>query len=304
MPLKHIALGDLMSPEIDARTQASEEKFGELVESIKNHGIIEPLVVRDIGESRYEIVAGTRRYLAAKAAGHGKVPCLVRKLSTDEVLAIRLEENLIREDMNHVDIATYIDSIMNKFGLNQEDVAKKLGRTRAWVNQMLVLLKGDPLIKEMVKNEEIKYTTARELNRVPNQETRRRLAVHAGTSGCNTSTVKKWVNDELTMMDIKAKSFEQPVASDEPVVYKQHITVYPCSGCGAVGDVQAMHDYKMCPVCASVVHSGIQEGIFTGYGQPTEPPPADNGEGQGSGESASPNNSEASGETVGSETGS
>lgn len=264
MAFKMLAINDFEPPGIDARTTVEEDKFEELIESIKHNGIIEPIIARDLGEGKYEVIAGARRLLAAKAAGLGKVPAIVNKYSDDQVDAIKLHENIIREDLNHVDIARYIEKIIMKYNLTQEEVAKRLGKTSAWVSQMLSLLRTDPVIRDMVETGELSYTIAREINRIPNEATRRRLAYHAKRSGCNSVTVKQWVNRELADMNKRAESFVPPETSPTPPeeVIKPVIPTHPCQSCGRVGDINAMWIFRLCPDCGKLLEDVIRQGVF------------------------------------------
>jgi len=262
MPLKSIALSDLQKPETDARTAIDNAKFDELVASIRRHGLIEPVVVRQKGEGLYEVIAGARRVLAAHAAGLGKIPCMVTNMSDEQVDAVRLDENLIREDLNQVDIARYLERVMAKYKLTYEEVASRLGRTKAYVSQLMTLLHKDPVLLDMVEKEEIVYTVARELNRLPNENSRRRLARFAARSGANSKTVHEWVERELVDMNRASGTFVEP----PPVTYVEPgsptMIVHPCRACGRVGDINAMQIFRFCPDCGQLLEQVIYEGVF------------------------------------------
>lgn len=262
MGLKHIALADLMAPETDARSAINEIKFEELVESIKRHGVMEPVVVRERGEGLYEIVMGARRVSAAHAAHLGKIPCIVSNLTDEQVDAMRLDENLIREDLNQVDTARYIERLMIKYDLTYEVIATKLGRTKAYIAQLMQLLHKDPVLLEMVEKEQIGYTQARELNRLPDEHARRRLAGFAARSGANVKTVHEWVERELTEINRAAGIFlpPEPVTDYTPV--GPAMIVHPCRACGRVGDINAMHIYRFCPDCGGLLEMLIEGGAF------------------------------------------
>ena len=262
MGLKHIALSDLEKPETDARSAVNEDKFEELVESIKRHGIIEPIVVREIGEGHYEIIAGARRVLAAHAARLGKIPCIVSNLTDDQVDAVRLDENLVREDLNQVDIARYLERIMEKYNLTYEEIAARIGRTKAYISQLMTLLHKDPVILDMVEQDKIGYTIAREINRLPDEHARRRLAGYAARSGANSKTVHDWVEKELVDLNRAAGVFAPPAPVMAPGPGTPAMVVHPCRTCGRVGDINAMHIFRLCPDCGGLLEMLIEGGSF------------------------------------------
>lgn len=134
-----IAVKELRPNEHQPRTFFDPEKLEELVSSIKLYGVIQPLVVRKTMDG-YEIVAGERRWRAAKEAGLAEVPAVIRSYSDAEMMEIALIENLQRHDLNPIEEATGFQRLMFDFGLTQEEVAKKMGRSRSSVANTLRLL--------------------------------------------------------------------------------------------------------------------------------------------------------------------
>ena len=125
------------------RTSFDEESLAALSESIRSSGILQPLLVTEQENGRYIIVAGERRFRAARMAGLTEAPCLVRSLTQEEAMAAALVENLQREDLNPVEAAEGIRTLMDTFGLTQEQVAAKLGQSRPAVANTLRLLSLD-----------------------------------------------------------------------------------------------------------------------------------------------------------------
>lgn len=122
------------------RREFSPEALSELAESIREHGVLQPLVVRPRPNGRYQIVAGERRWRASRLAGLDEVPVVVRELNDTETLEIALVENLIREDLNPIEEALGYRSLIDGFGLTQEEVARRVGRSRPAVANALRLL--------------------------------------------------------------------------------------------------------------------------------------------------------------------
>ena len=122
------------------RKRFDDEALTELAESIQAHGMLQPIVVRPIGERRYQIVAGERRWRAAKRIGLSEVPVIIRELTDHEASQIALIENLQRENLNPIEEAMGYQALMQQFGMTQEEVAKTVGRSRPTVANSLRLL--------------------------------------------------------------------------------------------------------------------------------------------------------------------
>lgn len=132
-----------------ARVDFNEEQMKELADSIRQHGIIQPLLVQKKG-AFYEIIAGERRWRAAKIAGLKEVPVIVREYSRQESMEISLIENVQREDLNPIEEARAYQQLIQEFGLKQDEIADRVGKNRATVANSLRLLKLDPAIQDMV----------------------------------------------------------------------------------------------------------------------------------------------------------
>jgi ParB family chromosome partitioning protein len=134
-----IALDHLVPTPLQPRTVFRDEHLDELVASIKEHGIIQPLIVRKRGE-QFEIIAGERRWRAAQKAGLLEVPAIAREASDQDVLELALIENLQREDLNPIEEAKAFARLAKEFNLRQEDIAQKVGKSRASVANSMRLL--------------------------------------------------------------------------------------------------------------------------------------------------------------------
>ena len=134
-----IALAQIIPTPLQPRTVFRDENLQELVDSIKVHGIIQPLIARK-RDGRFELIAGERRWRAAQRAGVTEAPVIVREASDQEVLELALIENLQREDLNPIEEATAFSRLAREFGLRQEDIAQKVGKSRAAVANSMRLL--------------------------------------------------------------------------------------------------------------------------------------------------------------------
>ena len=144
------------------RKTFNEEPLQELVQSIREKGILQPLVVRRKGE-RYELIAGERRWRAAQKAGIKEVPILVRNVSESELLELSLIENIQREDLNPIEEAEAYKGLAEQFHLTQEDISQKVGKDRATVANALRLLRLPPEIKQSLAEGKVTVGHARAL---------------------------------------------------------------------------------------------------------------------------------------------
>jgi ParB family transcriptional regulator, chromosome partitioning protein len=141
--LQEVGIDELQPGRYQPRLQLREESLAELAESIREQGVLQPLIVRALpfdSAKRYEIVAGERRWRAARLAGFTVVPVLVRELTDQSAAAVALIENLQREDLNPIDQARSMSRLVDEFALTHEEIAKALGRSRASVTNFLRLL--------------------------------------------------------------------------------------------------------------------------------------------------------------------
>lgn len=158
------------------RKDFDKEKLSSLADSIKEYGLIQPLVVSEKSNGRYVIVAGERRWRAAKAAGLKEVPVTIKEYTKEEIAEIALIENLQREDLNPIEEALGYQSLLEDYNLTQEAVSKKLGKSRSAVANSLRLLSLDDEIKKLISVGKISSGHARAVLSLPTKEKRLLLA--------------------------------------------------------------------------------------------------------------------------------
>ncbi len=151
------------------RSDFDEEKLNELAENIGQHGVLQPILVRPIGNDGYQIVAGERRWRASRIAGLTEIPALVRDLSDVEVAQIALIENLQREDLNPIEEALAFKRLADEFGMTQEEISKIVGKSRAGVANSMRLLKLIPTVQEALIDGDITVGHAKILAGVENE---------------------------------------------------------------------------------------------------------------------------------------
>jgi len=149
------------------RTRMDQEALSELAASIRAHGVMQPILVRQAGGERYEIIAGERRWRAARMAGLATIPVLVREVPDRQALAVSLIENIQREDLNPLEEAAGIQRLLQEFGMTHAEAAQVLGRSRSAVTNLLRLLDLAPPVRELVAEGRLDMGHARALLALP-----------------------------------------------------------------------------------------------------------------------------------------
>lgn len=152
------------------RKKFNEDTLQELADSIKQHGLIEPLIVQESKNGFYEIIAGERRWRASRIAGVKQVPVVIKEYSSREVVEIALIENIQREDLNPIEEANAYKRLIEEFELKQDEVAESVGKSRTAITNFLRLLKLDERVQEMLVDEKIKNGHARALISLPKEQ--------------------------------------------------------------------------------------------------------------------------------------
>ncbi|MYA36488.1 MAG: ParB/RepB/Spo0J family partition protein [Gammaproteobacteria bacterium] len=146
-------------PRQDMRAQALEE----LAQSIHRQGVMQPVVVREIGQGRFELIAGERRWRACQLSGLKAIPALVKSASDRDVVSMSLIENIQREDLNPIEQAAALQRLQEEFGFTQQEVAKEVGKSRESVANLLRLLGLEPDVRAMLEKGELEMGHARAL---------------------------------------------------------------------------------------------------------------------------------------------
>jgi ParB family chromosome partitioning protein len=165
--LRDIGIDELQSGKYQPRSQMEHTALAELAESIKSQGVMQPILVRTVSPGRYEIVAGERRWRAARMAGLKTVPALIKEIPDQQALAAALIENIQREDLNPLEEAIGIQRLTQEFGLTHQAIADTLGRSRAAVSNLLRLLELAPPVRELLAEGRLDMGHARALLALP-----------------------------------------------------------------------------------------------------------------------------------------
>ena len=153
--VKEVSIDNISAGRFQPRSNFDDGKLLELTDSIKNHGIISPILVREMGLNQYEVIAGERRLRASKKAGLTTIPCLIDQKKDQDALESALIENLQREDLNAVEEARGYDRLKREFGLTQDEVASSTGKARSTIANSLRLLNLSPKVLDMLSTGQI-----------------------------------------------------------------------------------------------------------------------------------------------------
>jgi len=184
------------------RKNFNKEKMEELKESIKKHGIIQPIVVRKMANG-YEIIAGERRLKAAKEIGLKKVPAIIKSINNEKSLEIALVENIQREDLNPVEQANAFKRLIDEFNLTQQELAEVTGKSRTLVTNTIRLLKLNPEIQKNISEGKISFGHAKLLLSIEEEE------------------VQKAVCERIIVNDLSVRDTEQLIKNIEKAQKKQ-----------------------------------------------------------------------------------
>ena len=194
------------------RKKFDEDALLELADSIKQFGILQPLLVQK-REDYYEIIAGERRWRAAKMAGVKEIPVIIKDFTDQEIVEISLIENIQREDLNPIEEAQAYKRLMTEFHLKQDEVAERVSKSRTTVTNSMRLLKLDPRVQQMVIDEMITTGHARALISVQDPELQWKLANKIFDEKLNVRDVEK------LMKSLQREKKEEPEKKDSSLEY-------------------------------------------------------------------------------------
>jgi ParB family chromosome partitioning protein len=186
------------------RKYFNEEKIDILSDSIKKHGVIQPIIVKSMG-SEYEIIAGERRFRAAKIGNLKEIPCIIKNVEEQDVVEIALIENLQREDLNPIEEAIAYKNLMDKYNLTQESISSAVGKSRSYIANTIRLINLPQFVKEEVIRDKITSGHARVLLRFTDENVQRDIMENVIENNLSVRELEKLVNDLLEEKETKEK---------------------------------------------------------------------------------------------------
>ena len=211
--VNEIDIGLIFANPNQPRKVFDQTALEELADSISKHGVIMPIIVNKSGD-RYMIIAGERRFRASKIAGLSTVPVIIKNYNEKQIKEISLIENLQREDLNPIEAATAMRSLMNDYGMTQEELADRIGKSRPAIANTLRLLSLSAEVIKMVANGALSAGHARALVAVPHVD-QIKLAESAVKEGLSVRDIEKRVKDYFDPPEVKAKKKIKQELSNE-----------------------------------------------------------------------------------------
>ena len=197
------------------RKKFDEDELLELAESIKIHGVIQPIIVTKRGK-RYEIIAGERRWRASKLAGLTKIPAVIREYTDKEIMEVSLIENIQRQDLNPIEEAVAFKNLIDEYKMKQDDLAERVSKSRSAITNALRLLKLDDKVKAMLAEGLISTGHARALLAVEDKSKQQILATRIFDEKLNVRETEKLVKQILENKESKKEK-----KSSEKLIYKK-----------------------------------------------------------------------------------
>lgn len=223
--ITEILISQIRSNPYQPRKLFDEDALKELAESIKEHGIVQPIIVKKSIKG-YELVAGERRTKAAKIAGLEKIPAIIRDFNDQEMMEIALIENIQRENLNPIEEAMAYDSFIKATNITQEEIAKKFGKSRSYITNILGLLKLPESTKRYVEQNKISMSHARALSKLDDEEQIERLAEKIVNEGLNVRTIENIARDENIPKinpQLSFKGYETSVNNSKYLIYESSL---------------------------------------------------------------------------------
>ena len=196
------------------RKNFDEEKISNLAKSIKDNGIIQPLVLKESGND-YEIIAGERRWRAAKLAGIKSIPAVIMELTDQKVLEVSLIENIQREDLNPIEEALAFKRLIKEFSINQEEVSKVIGRSRTAITNTMRLLNLDKRVQQYLIEGVISEGHGRALLSLSKKDTQYEMAIRIIDNKLSVRETERLVRDILN------PKVKEPVSEEENIYIKE-----------------------------------------------------------------------------------
>ncbi|PID91057.1 MAG: chromosome partitioning protein ParB [Bacteroidetes bacterium] len=208
-PVSEILIRNIELNPFQPRTHFDEDALNELVLSVKEHGIIQPITVRRTEDDKYQLISGERRLKASKAAGKKRIPAYVREAGDESMLELALVENIQREDLDAIEVAISYQRLIEEFELTQEGLGERVGKKRATVSNYLRLLNLPPEVQTAIREKKISMGHARALAGVEDRELQLEILVKILSQDLSVRAVE-------SLAKSARKLTEDPVEEESP----------------------------------------------------------------------------------------
>jgi len=257
--IQEIDIREVRSNPLQPRLNFDQDSLNELAESIKHHGVLQPILVRRVTEG-YEIITGERRFRAAKQAGLTTVPAMVEETGDQERLEIALIENLQREDLNPIELAQGIKNLIENFALTQEQAAERIGKNRSTISNLLRLLELPIEVQGLVREGKLSLGHAKAILTAPEQE-RIALAQRVITDSLSVRETEK-LAQKMNLMEKEARPRLRPLPTEEERslanLIADHLSVQVKVKKGEIA-IKYRDLTELKRLCSLILHSGLAE---------------------------------------------
>lgn len=202
------------------RTNFEESALMELSDSIRQHGIIQPLTVRKLGYERYQLISGERRFRASQMAGLTEVPAYIRIADDQEMLEMALVENIQREDLDPIEVALSYKRLIDECNLTQEQLSEKVGKQRSTVTNFLRLLKLPAAIQKSLRDREITMGHAKALINIDNEDRQLAIFALALEQEFSVRQIEDLARGEKVKVTPKVSRVEKPLSMEDKMITK------------------------------------------------------------------------------------
>jgi len=252
---EEIALDVVMLPESPLRVLSSKRKLDELRKSVKERGILVPILVEEMGEG-FRVIAGMRRVLAAKEAGLLRVPALIVQEGEEWKAWATFTENAVREEVNAFDEGRYITLLMAKLSKTQTEVAAVLGMSESWVSERLRIVEWPNDVREALIQDRIRYSVGKELSRIDDAGTRAMYLRQAITSGCTpgqaTQWRMEWEREKAARASIAERGLLERTGEAQPGDENR------CGVCEREVPRETLRVLHLCPTCVEAIEESLR----------------------------------------------
>lgn len=256
MTVQEIEVEKIIVPQGTIRQDMDDVEFANLVTSIKERGLLQPLVVRKVGDN-YELIAGLRRYLAIRELDWEKVPAVIYDKGEEDADIAMWEENIVRENITALDEGYYFKRLMQKYGYSARDIAKKINKSIDYVNERIALTETDSYTQKAIQERVINFSQAKLLSRVEDVALRR---------GLLEQTIKEQLTVEQlrNLIDTYTQPQQQKVTQiiRENIVEtnnKPHTSYYVCPICEQEKEQFDSIFLQLCPSCYAELMNIIRQ---------------------------------------------
>jgi ParB family chromosome partitioning protein len=212
--LIELEIDQLEPAEAQPRKYFNEEKLNELAVSIKSNGIIQPIVARRFGD-RFQIIAGERRWRAAKIAGLQKIPCIIKDIPEANILEVSLIENIQRQELNPIEEAMAYKNLLERLDVTQEEIAQRVGKDRSSITNALRLLRLPMEIQRLVEEDKLSMGHARALLSIESEDVQKSLALEINDKNLSVRETERLIKVRQVTGRVKKKDLDSSSIREE-----------------------------------------------------------------------------------------